>query len=81
MDVYAGVSRLPSLLISARSSKPRLCGGGPSSCNACSRSWALESPEESDRVQRIGGEGSKVCEMVVVAVTTLPLRAKASGGP
>lgn len=79
-EVYSGVIRLPSLLISAMSSSPRACGGGPSSCKACSRSVGFESPDDRERLHGIGGVLSNVWEMVVVAVTTLFFRGRFASG-
>lgn len=63
---------LSSELICASNSRPRAWGGGPSSRKAVARSsWVSEEEErERERVAGLGGEGSKVWEIVVVAVTT-----------
>lgn len=59
-EVYSGVIRLPSLLISAIRSRALACGGGPSLRSASSMSVGLGSLAESERAQGAVGEGSKV---------------------
>ena len=79
--VYSGVTRLPALLICARSSRPRACGGGPSSARADAVDREVDSSSEVvlDKDLRRAGIGwevevdSTVCEIVVVALAVLLL--------
>ena len=68
---------MPAELISASSRRPRACGGGPSSssafCLSCDSSESAPIDRECIRLAGCRGDvGSKVCDIVVVAVVKLP---------